>query len=426
LGVILALAMPALSWGETIALMGGTVETLGSAGELKSAVVLIKDGRIAAVGAKLPVPADARVIDVTGKLVTPGLVATVTPLALADLPDIPGADDARSSSSQISAAFDVCPSINPASPLIEEARIEGVTDAILTPGPGIRPNNDTMPFSGLAAAIHLGAATNLVLQDGIAMVLTAGREGAQIDGGSRGAEIALLADVLSRVRLFARNPAAFDENRVRSLNMSRADLEALVPMIHGKIPLLVSVRRASDILSVLDFGKREHLKLILSDVEEGWLVAREIAAAGVPVVIDPEQSIPDSLEAPNVVEDNAARLMRAGVLVAYQPGISRIWVRVRTPRFVAGRTVSRGVSHQAALQAITINPARIFGLDKVFGSIEPGKRADLVVWDGDPLETSSAAVDVFVGGVQQRMTSRHIALRDKYIHTVLPGVGASQ
>src|SRR5262249_51268057 len=110
----------------------------------------------------------------------------------------------------------------------------------------------------------------------------------------------------------------------------------------------------------------------------------------------------------------------AGVLVAYQPGISRIWIRIRTPRFVGGRTVSRGVSYQAALAAITINPARIFGVDNLFGSIEVGKRADLVVWDGDPLETSTAAVSVFVGGIQQRMVSRHTALRDKYIHTVLP------
>jgi imidazolonepropionase-like amidohydrolase len=414
-------SMSSVSISQPIALVNAKVYTMGRGGELRSGVVVMNDGKIVAVGDKVSVPADARVIDVSGMIITPGLVAAVTPLALADLADHPAADDSRTSSSQISAAFDVRFAVNPASPFVEEARAEGVTAAIVTPSAGMRQGNDAMPFSGTAVAIHLGTATDLVLSSGIAVVLTAGRDGAMLAGGGRPAQMALLADLFDKVRLFARDPRAFDENRLRPLDMSRADLEALRPVIEGKTPLLVSVRRASDILNMLEFAKQQKLKLILADADEAWLVAEEIAAARVPVVIDPEMNVPGSLESRHTVDDNAARLMQAGVLVAYQPRIARLYYRIRTPRFLAGRTVSRGVSHQQALAAITSNPARIFGMEREFGTIETGKRADLVVWSGDPLEVSTAPEMVFIGGVEQSLETRSTALRDKYIDVVLPG-----
>jgi imidazolonepropionase-like amidohydrolase len=183
-------------------------------------------------------------------------------------------------------------------------------------------------------------------------------------------------------------------------------------VVEGRTPLLVRVHRAADIRLILTLAREEKLNLILEGCEEGWIVAADLAAAGVPVLIDSEADLPDSFETLGSRLDNAARLQAAGVLVAIEG--SRDFNNVRQARFNAGTAVANGLSYPAALAAVTINPARIWGFGDRTGSIEVGKDADLVLWSGDPFETTSYPVAVFVAGRQQPQDARILKLRDRY------------
>lgn len=424
--LVLASVAPARAAGaETVAIVNANILTLGPAGDLQSGTVVIRDGKIVAVGATADiVPQGARVVDATGKIVTPGLVAAVTPLAVNDVVGF-GAAGVGTRNNLVSAAFDVRFSINPDSPQIPEARIEGVTRAIVTPTfvEGA-PGADTKLFAGQAAAIHLGSGMDLLVKPHVALVMQAGEEGAQVVGGGRGTQLALLEQALNDTREFVRNRAAYDSGRMRKLLLSTPDLEALVPVVEGREPVLIEVNRAVDIHNILTVAREQRIKVILSGAAEAWRVAGELAAAKVPVIVNADQNEAASFEDLDATYENAAILQRAGVLVAYEPSVARIMFLIRTPRFVAGRTLRYGMSHHDALAAITLNPARIFGLDDRFGSIEVGKEADLVIWSGDPLETTTVAENVFIKGVQQSMSSRSRELRDRYIGTIRAGLQA--
>lgn len=403
---------------QTFAVVNARILSQGPAGVIERGSVLVRDGRIVAVGASVGVPRDARVIDAEGQTLTPGLVATVTPLALNDIIGS-GYGGLGSTSASISAAFEVSPDVNPNSPQIPEARIEGVTRAVVTPNaPGRLIDGETRLFGGQAAVIHLGQGFDLTVRNHAAMVMNVGGQGATAAGGSRGAMLVQLDRIVRDVADYARAPAAFDFGKLEETGLSRVDMAALVPVVQGREPLLVEVDRASDILNILEAGRRLRLRLVLSGAAEAWMVADQIAAAGVPVVLDGEENQAFTFEGLNASYDNAAILQKAGVLIAFKPSVARIVFLIRTPRFIAGRAVRHGLTPDQALAAITINPARIFGFDDRFGSIALGKDADLVLWSGDPLETSSVARRVFVRGVEQPMTARNRALRDRYIGSV--------
>ncbi|WP_337188474.1 amidohydrolase family protein [Phenylobacterium sp.] len=404
---------------ETVAIVNARVLTQGPGGDIARGAVVVRDGRIVAVGAGIAVPSDARVIDAKGQILTPGLVATVTPIGLNDTIGS-GYGGRGSNNPRLSAGFDVLSDVNPNSPQIPEARIEGVTRAVVTPNPQMRPPN-TPPrlFGGQAAVIHLAEGGDLTVQPRAALYLDAGEMGASAAGGSRGALFVQLARALADARAHARNPASVDPARLEELSLSRADLEALVPVAEGREPLLVEANRASDIRNVLAFAREQKVRVILSGGSEAWMLAREIAAAKVPVVIDAEENQAFQWENLNATYENAAILSRAGVLVAFKPSVARIVFLIRTPRYLAGRAARFGITPHEALAAITLNPARIFGLSDRFGSIEPGKEADLVLWSGDPLETTTVARMVMIRGVEQPLTARNRLLRDRYIGTVL-------
>jgi len=418
IAMVLAVLAPAAR-AETVAIVNARVLSQGPAGNLDRGVVIVREGRIAAVGQGLAVPSDARVIDGAGMVLTPGMVATVTPLALNDIIGS-GYGGLGSSSSSIGAAFDVLPDVNPNSPQIAEARIEGITRAVVTPNaPGSLIEGRARLFGGQAGVIHLGSGMALTVRDHVALVMSGGGSGATAAGGSRGAALVQLERIVRDVRDHARTPGRFDMERLAETGLSRSDVEALVPVVEGREPLLVEVDRASDILNILDAAKRLRLKVILSGAAEGWMVADRIAAAGVPVVLDGEENQAFNFEGLNAAYENPAILQHAGVLIAFKPSVARIVFLIRTPRFIAGRAVRYGLTREEALAAVTINPARIFGFDDRFGSIAPGKDADLVLWSGDPLETTTVARAVFVQGVEQPLTARNRALRDRYIGTFL-------
>ncbi len=421
-----ALAGPALAQ-EITAIVGGQVHT--GTQVIPNGTVVMRDGRIVSVGATPP-PATARIIDATGKVVTPGIVAVDSGLGASEVSSVGGTDDLSNDANTIGAAFDVSYGLDPWSITLPVARLGGVTRAVVVPshaggGGGLHQDDSDFAgageggyqapslFAGQAAVIHLGAGTDILVKPRVAMVAPFGEAGASIAGGARGATFIQFKESLAEVRLYARNRAAYERGALRDLSLSRADLEALVPVVEGRMPLIVTVHRAADILQVLRLAEEENIRIILDGAEEGWIVADQIAAAKVPVLLNPISNLPGNFERRGARMENAAALNAAGVVIAIKGNEGSIH-RARETRYNAGNAVSHGLPHEAALAAITINPARIFGMGDRFGTLAPGADADVVIWSGDPLEPLSSAEAVFVRGVEQPMTSRPTLLRDRY------------
>ncbi|MFN3538364.1 MAG: amidohydrolase family protein [Brevundimonas sp.] len=421
----LALAAAPAVAQDAVAITGGRILT--GSGEIASGTVVIANGRISAIGPNAAVPAGARVIDAAGRVITPGIVAVDSGIGGSEVSSVQGSNDLRQSSNSLSAAFDVSRGLDPWSITIPVARLGGVTRAVVMPqhpgssgghvheddtaGAGHGGYHTPGLFAGLAAVVHRARGTDILVQSNVAMVAPFGEAGARIAGGARGAEFTLFRETLAEVRLYARNRQAYERAGLRDLSLSRADLEALIPVAEGRMPLVVSVHRAADILQVLRLAQEENIRLILDGAEEGWLVADRIAAANVPVLLNPLANLPANFQVRAARQENAARLHAAGVTIAIKPGGSAH--RARDARYNAGNAVANGLPFEAAIAAITVNPARIFG-QQGFGALAVGQAADVVVWSGDPLEPLSQPEAVFIAGVEQPLQARNLELRDRY------------
>ena len=422
-----ALASPALAQQLT-AITGGRVLTGTSV--IENGTVVIRDGRVVSVGTGAA-PSGARVIDARGKVVTPGFVAVDSGLGGSEVSSVGDTNDLRNGANTISASFDVSYGLDPWSFTLPVARLGGITRAIVVPnhpggGGGGHAHDDSdfagvgdggfqspSLFAGQAAVIHLAEGTDILVKPRVAMVAPFGEAGAGVAGGARGAEFVQFKETLAEVRLYARNKAAYDRAGLRDLSLSRADLEALIPVANGTMPLIVTVHRAADIQQVLRLAREEGVKIILDGAEEGWLVADQIAADDAPVLLNPISNLPGSFEARAARMQNAAVLDAAGVTIAIKGNEGSIH-RARETRYNAGNAVSHGLSYESAIEAITVNPARIFGMAGQFGELRPGAAADVVIWSGDPLEPLSNAETIFIGGAEQAPTSRQFLLRDRY------------
>ena len=411
---------------NVVAIVGGRVLTGTSV--IENGTVVLRDGKIASVGTAAA-PAGARIIDAAGKVVAPGFVAVDSGLGGSEVSSVRGTNELRNASNSLSAAFDVSYGLDPWSFTLPVARLGGVTRAVVVPqhpgssgghyhedetaGVGDGGLHEPGLFAGQAAIIHLAQGQDILVRPRVAMVAPFGEAGAGVAGGARGAEFVLFKETLAEVRLYARNKSAYERASLRELMLSRADLEALIPVANGDMPLIVSVSRASDILQVLRLAREEGVKVILDGAEEGWLVADRIAAANVPVLLNPTDNLPNDFEMRAARMENAAALNAAGVTIAIK-GNEGSTHRAREARYNAGNAVSHGLPYDAAIAALTVNPARIFGMAGQFGQIAPGAAGDVVVWSGDPLEPLSQPSAVFVGGVEQPLESRPLLLRDRY------------
>ncbi|WP_067109241.1 amidohydrolase family protein [Sphingopyxis granuli] len=407
----LALAAPAAA--ETIAIVDATLLTMTEAGTIGKGTVLIRDGRIASIGANVAVPPDARIVDGRGGVVTPGFIQADSTLGAVEVSQVPASADRATHSRTISAGFDISLGLNPDSILLPVSRLAGITHAVTTPLYDDRSGRD-LQFSGQAAVIDLAQRPDMVTRPRVAMVLEMGEGGAERAGGARGSAIVALRATLADVRHFARHRAAYDRGEGRPQTLSRIDLEALVPVAEGRMPLIVKVDRASDIVEMIALAREEGLRIILDGAEEGWRVADAIAAAKVPVIVDPLANLPHSFSQVGASMDNAARLHAAGVAVVLKAG-SGVAHRARELRYSAGNAVAWGLPHDAAVAAITINPARVFGVADRIGSLAVGRAADLILWSGDPLEPLSQPRLIFVEGLEKPLTARPLDLRDRYL-----------
>jgi imidazolonepropionase-like amidohydrolase len=250
-----------------------------------------------------------------------------------------------------------------------------------------------------------------------------GETGASAAGGSRPAAFASLRNTLFEVAAYARNPAAYLDRGKESL-LTRADAEALRPVAEGRVPLLIHVERGSDMLTLIDL-KREfpRLNLVFVGASEGWTVAREIAAAQVPVIASALTDLPNSFEQLGATQSNVGRMKAAGVLV----GIGMInddeTRQARLVKQYAGNLVAltrvpgaTGVEWGEAFATISSRPAEAIGMGGEFGSLRAGRRGDVVIWDGDPLEVGTAAQQVFIDGVEQPTVDRQDRLLRRYLN----------
>ena len=395
--------MIAFLLAQTIAITGGTVYP-ASGPKLANATVLIRDGRIAAVGTSVSVPSDATRIDATGKWVTPGLIDGAGQLGLVEISAVPGTREGLLQGDTIAAAFNVAEGINPASTLIPVTRIEGITTALAVPAGHL--------VSGQAVLIDLDGATieQMLVKSPVGVVADLSESGKDEAGGSRAGSADRLRRVFRDALEYERRKADFGRAQMRPLSASAADLEALLPVVHGREPLIVAANRRSDIETALRLAREFKLKLVLAGGAEGWEIAPEIAAAGVPVLVEPLDNIP-SYDALGIRYENAALLAKAGVTVALLETDTH---QSRNLRQQAGNAVSYGMTWDQALRAVTMAPAQIFGVADRYGSLEAGKVANVVVWSGDPFEFTTGVEHVLIRGKEIPLRSRQTELFERY------------
>jgi imidazolonepropionase-like amidohydrolase len=395
---------------QTVAITGGTVYPV-SGPKIENGTVLIRDGKIVAVGANVTVPAGAERVDAAGKWVTPGLVNAATQLGVVEIGAVAETRDvAARGQDAVAAAFKVSDGLNPASVLIVPARNEGVTSVVIVPQGGL--------IAGQAAFVDLvdGPASNMIRRDGVAMVGQIGSS-RQASVGARGELIARLREIFTDVRAYQRNKASFERGDSRELAASRADLEALVPVVDGRVPLLVAVDRAADIDATLDLAREFGLKIIIGGGSEAWEVADRLAAAKVPVLTGAMNNIPGSFASLGNRQEGPGLLRKAGVQVAIignAGGGDEEAFNVRNIKYEAGNAVSYGMSWDDALRAITLTPAEIFGMADRVGSLAPGKDANVVVWSGDPFELLTRVEAVYLRGRRVQSPSRQDMLMRRY------------
>lgn len=419
--LLAALTMTSYAHAENIAIVGGEVHTMTSQGVIENGTVLLSDGLIDSVLANGDVPDGYRVIDASGKVITPGFIGALTSLGLVEVSSSSGVVDASIEITPISktgAALDVQYAINPDSSLIAITRLEGITSAATT------LNRSDYLFGGQGAVINLeghrldGNSANAsefksgqtpVLKSGAFMTVDAGSDGAELSGGSRASLWVMLDKVFEEAKQASDNLSP--EKSWYGIN-SRLDVAALKRVVAGDMPLFMRADRAADIRQVIAFKDRHSsINVVLVHGVEAWRVAKELAGANIPVIIDPEYNLPGGFDQMGATLTNAARLHEAGVEIAI--GMDTHNIRLAAQH--AGNAVANGLPHETGLASLTSVPAKILGLEKEVGSLRQGARADVVIWSGDPLEVTEAAESIFIGGKAIKMESRQTKLRDRYM-----------
>jgi imidazolonepropionase-like amidohydrolase len=370
---------------------------------LEDATVILAKGVVTAVGAQVAIPAGARVLDGHGKTVTPGFIDASATVGVVDI-DHEAQTDETDVHATMSPALRMVDGYNPRAPAVAIARAGGVTSVVVAPRAGL--------LAGQSAFVDLAGDTldEAVVRPVLAGYARVDEDTAQAAARTRGGMWMLLRSALDDARFYGAHKAQYDANGVRQLSLRRAELEALQPVLRGEQPLVVEAHRASDIEAALRFAEDFKLRLVLQGASEGWMVADAIARAKVPVVIDPMENLPARFDRLHARTDNAALLANAGVEVVISTFSAHA---VRLLWQSAGNAVRLGMDHDAAIRAVTEAPADAFGL-RGYGKIEPGAVGNVVVWSGDPLQTSTTAEHVFVRGREQSLETRQTLLLERY------------
>jgi imidazolonepropionase-like amidohydrolase len=403
--ILIATLAPASA--QTIAITNAKVYPVSGA-PITRGTVVIRDGVIVAVGERVTIPSGAQTIDANGKVVTPGLINSITELGVIEIDQVRATNDvAARGNNNIAASFRVWDGLNPATVLIAPTRNEGITSAVIVPQGGL--------ISGQAAAIDLvsGRAADMIRRTAVAMVAQVGNTN-NAGTSARGELMGKLRTLLDDVVFYVQHRNDFDRAGTRTLSASKGDLEALAPIVEGRMLLMIEANRVDEIDAALALARDYRLKLAISGGAEAWLAADRLAAARVPVLTSAMNNIPDSFSTLNQRQENAALLRKAGVQVVITGGGDVSRYNARNIKYEAGNAVAYGMSWDEALRAVTLTPAELFGLSDRIGSLQTGRDANLVVWSGDPFEFSTQVEHVFIRGREVKEPSRQDLLIERY------------
>ena len=418
IGSLATLLFAGIAAAQTTAITGATVHTVGPQGTIENGTIVIRDGRIVAIGTNMRPPAGADIIDASGKVITPGLFTPAGYLGLVEVGFSAGALDQVQRGDRFTASFDVADAFNPRSTLIGVNRIEGVTRALIIPtasGPD-QGGWTSHVISGLGAVANLSGDADSIDKRAAVMVVSLGENGVSLAGNSRINPLLILRNALDEAQDYRDNADEYERWEASDYNLSIDDLTAMQGVLSGDIPLFVHVDRASDIEGLIDLAAEYGIRAIVNGGIEAWMVADRLAAAKIPVVLAPEANLPGNFDRINATNANVARLVAAGVRVAFADSRDQTH-NARNITQSAGNATVAGISFDDALRAITLTPAEMYGVADRTGSIELGKEADLVIWPGDPFELVNYPEQVFIKGKAIDMVSRQTLLRDRYLDT---------
>ena len=425
--LVLSLVAPANAW--MLAVKGGKIFTMAD-GIINDGIIIIENNRIADVGKDIAIPAGATVIDATGKIVTPGLFDAYNQIGLTEISQVSQTVDTEESSDPVTPEVRVIDAFNSQSELIPVTRIEGVTTILSAPGVG-------NVISGQSAVIDLVGSTvsEMVVKSPAALHINFGerptgkwRARKKID--TRMGLVAKLRqafidaqeytnkwnDYDSKLKAYNENlslPKKKRKKDIKEPTLPERDLgkETIVLALDRKIPVIASARRRDDILTAIRIAEEFEFELIILYGTEAYKIAEILKRKNIPVLVGPITTQPSSMETLGAIYENAALLDNAGVRIAI---ITSGAHNVRDLRFQAGIAAQYGLSISTALKAITIYPAQILGVDNALGSIEPGKIANIAIFDGDPLQPLTKVTDVIIEGRQIPMESFQTELYEKY------------
>lgn len=394
------LAASPASWAQDLLVRNATVHTASARGSLEHADVLVQGGVIRAVGAGLAAPAGVAVVDANGRPLTPALFGGITDIGIEEVSGEATTVDStlKLDDQPLRPEFDVTLAYNPASVLIPVARLDGIGFTALGANSGggfVAGQGGVMRLDGSADPIGP-----------LALYLRLGSAAAELTGNSRAAQWMLLEQMVSE----ARGRVAVDSPHALLTPAGRA---TLARYLAGQGRLVVEVDRAADIRQLVRWATREKVKVAIAGGAEAWRVAPLLAQAGVPVFVDALGNLPASFDQLGATLENAARLHAAGVQVSFTQRDDPSH-NARKMRQLAGNAVANGLPWQDGLAGLTRVPAQALGVGDRLGSIEPGKLADLVLWEGDPLDVGHYAEQVWLGGRAVPMRSRQTELRDRY------------
>ncbi|OOG77724.1 amidohydrolase family protein [Algoriphagus sp. A40] len=396
-------------------LQNATVVTV-TKGTLNNTSVLLENGKISQVGTNISA-ADAEVIDCSGMFIYPGMIDGGTRLGLVEVSSVPETVD-YAELGNVTPNMQALTTVNPNSEAIGITRVSGVTTVLTVPTGGL--------FPGTAALINLNGYTPDQMYGGFKAIVmnfpSSGRRG-RFDRRSD-------EDIKKDSEKALKEANEIWDNAKKYLELKNAgaelqyypEMDQLSKAVSGELPLLIVVDAASDIQNAIKWVEGKNIKVIFSGVSEGWRVADEIAKAGIPVITGPVQELPSrQSDRYDAAYSNAGKMAKAGVKVAIRTDEEE---NVRNLPFHAAFAAAYGLGKEEALKAITINPAEIFGIQDQYGSVEAGKRANLVVSTGDPLETKSQIMHVFIDGYRIPMSNRHIRLYQEFLERS-PGLKAN-
>ena len=404
--LLMALALAAPAAAETVLIRDGRVVTNGSAGIIENGDVLIVDDRVAAVGANVAAPRGARIIEARGNYVTPGGFAAMSEIGLSEISGSGAPNDAEVTGDLIAAAAEAGRAFNPGVTAVAVTRMEGVTRA------AIAPSSTESMFGGRGALVSLSGGPDSVFRQSAFMVVELGETGAQRTGGSRAAVWPAFEAALRDAREY---PGRYRSGQGGAV-LNEIDAAALQPFARGQGLFLVHIESAADIRRLIRFKRANPgMRFAIHGGAEAWQAADELARADIPVILDPLSNLPDRFERLSARVDNAVILHRAGVQIGIAPMPGTVDAQqARLVLQLAGNAVANGLPWDVAFAAVTRGPAEIFGVGNQLGRIERNYLADVVIWDGDPLQVMAAPTAVFIEGVEQPLVSRQTRLRDRY------------